>query len=167
MGGQRGGIHQFGGAQGLLRLAENPRVRQYLSLTDEQVARLHKIGVDSEKASIQTRADLELRHLELRELLRADNPSRDAVLHKVDEAIALRGKMERARVETLLSARDVLTPEQQKKVREFLENRGEGFGRGPMRERRGGPGRTPTHPGGPGGAPGGPEKPVPQEPPVQ
>jgi hypothetical protein len=49
-------------------------VRMFLGLTDEQVGRLHKIGVEAEKASIQTHADLELGHIELRELLRADNP---------------------------------------------------------------------------------------------
>ena len=45
MGWQRGGRRGFGGGEGLLRMAENPRVRQYLGLTDEQVGRLHKIGV--------------------------------------------------------------------------------------------------------------------------
>jgi hypothetical protein len=62
----------------------------------------------------------------------------------------------------------VLTPEQIKKVKTFMENRGAGGG--PEREhgteRRGGPGRPPGHPGGPGGAPGGPTR-KPQEPPVQ
>jgi Spy/CpxP family protein refolding chaperone len=117
---------------------------------------LHKIGVDAEKASVETRADMELRHIELRELLRADNPYHDAIMRKLDEVNALQGKMQKQGVETLLSARSVLTPEQQKKVKTFLENRG--FG--------GGSGRPSGHPGGPGGAPGG-STPRPQEPPVQ
>ena len=156
MGFQRGGRHGFGGGEHLLRMAENPRVRQYLGLTDEQVGRLHKIGVDAQKASVETRADMELRHIELRELLRADNPYHDAIMRKLDEVNALQGKMQKQGVETLLSARSVLTPEQQKKVKTFLENRG--FG--------GGSGRPSGHPGGPGGAPGG-STPRPQEPPVQ
>ena len=121
---------------------------------DEQVARLHKIGVDAEKASVQTRADMELRHIELRELMRADNPDHDAIMQKLDEVNALQGKMEKQRVETMLSARGVLTPEQQKKIKTFMENRGAGGGpeRGRMMERRGGMGRPPGHPG---GAPGG------------
>ena len=149
-------------------MAENPRVRTYLGLSDEQVGRLHKIGVDAQKASVQNRADMELRHIELRELLRADNPDHDAIMAKLDEVNALRGKMEKQRVETMLSARSVLTPEQLKKIKTFMENRGAGGGpeRGHMMERRGGPGRPPGHPGGPGGAPGG-STPKPQEPPVQ
>ncbi|HMD86752.1 MAG TPA: Spy/CpxP family protein refolding chaperone [Terriglobia bacterium] len=165
MGWQRGGRHGFGGGAGLLRMAENPRVRQYLGLTDEQVGRLHKIGVDVQKASVQTRADLELRHIELRELLRADNPDHDAIMQKLDQVNALQGKMEKQRVETMLSAKSVLTPEQQKKIKTFMENRAYGGGpeRGHMMERRGGQGRPPGHPG---GAPGG-STPKPQEPPVQ
>jgi len=165
---QRGGHRGFGGGGGLMRMAENPRVRQYLGLTDEQVGRLHTISVDAQKASVQTRADVELRHIELRELLRADNPDQNAIMQKLDEVNALRGKMEKQRVQTMLSARSVLTPEQIKKVKTFMENRGAGGG--PEREhgteRRGGPGRPPGHPGGPGGAPGGPTR-KPQEPPVQ
>jgi Spy/CpxP family protein refolding chaperone len=164
---ERGGRHGFGGGEHLFRMAENPRVRMFLGLTDEQVGRLHKIGVEAEKASIQTHADLELGHIELRELLRADNPDHDAIMQKLDEVNALRGKMEKQQVETLLSARSVLTPEQVKKVRAFMENRGPGGG--PERERgmerRGGMGRPPGH-GGPGGALGGPA-PKPQTPPAQ
>jgi len=168
MGWQRGGRGEFGGGEHLLRMAENPRVRQMLGLTDEPVGRLHKIGVDAEKASVQTRADLELHHIELRELMRADNPDHDAIMQKIDEVNALRGKMEKQHVETMLSARGVLTPEQLKKVKAFMENGGPGGGpeRGHMMERRGGPGMPPGHPEGHGGAPGGPP-PHPQAPPAQ
>ncbi len=165
MGWQRGGMHHFGGGMGLLRMAENPRVRQYLGLTDDQVARLHKIGIDEEKASVQTRADMDLRHIELRELLRADNPDHDAIMQKLDEVNALQGKMEKQRVETLLSARSVLTPDQVKKVKAFMENRGFGGGaeRGHMMERHAGPRQRPMHPAGAPGA----ASPKPQEPAVQ
>jgi Spy/CpxP family protein refolding chaperone len=169
MGGPGGGGRGFGGGEHLLRMAENPMVRQYLGLTDEQVGRLHKIGVDERKASVQTRADMELRHIELGELMRADNPDHDAIMQKLDEVNALQGKMEKQRVETMLSARSVLTPEQQKKVKTFLENRGAGGGpeRERMMDRRGGPERrTPGHHDGPGGGPGA-ATPKPPEPPVQ
>jgi len=138
---EHGGMHELGGGEHLLRMAENPRVRMFLGLTDEQVHRLHAIGVDAEKASVQTRADLELRHIELRELLRADNPDHDAIMQKLDELNAARGKMEKQHVETLLSARAVLTPEQAKKVKGFMENGGFHGGpeeRGHMMEHHGG-----------------------------
>lgn len=164
MGWQHGDRGRFGGGDRLMGMAENPRVRQYLGLTDEQVGRLHKIGVDAEKASVQTRADMELRHIELRELLRADNPDHDAIMSKLDEVNALQGKMQKQRVETMLAARGVLTPEQLKKIKTFMENRGGGGEHG--MQRRGGPGGRPPGHGGPGGAPGGPP-PHPQAPPAQ
>jgi Spy/CpxP family protein refolding chaperone len=159
---EHGGMHEFGGGEHLLRMAENPRVRMVLGLTDEQVGRLHTIGVDAEKSSIQSRADLELRHIELRELLRAENPDHDAIMQKLDELNAARGKMEKRHVETLLSARAVLTPEQAKKVRAFME--GGGFHGGPeerghMMEHHGGMGHGEHGPG-----PGGPATPPPAPP---
>ena len=45
-------------------------------------------------------------------------------MQKLDEVNALQGKMEKQHVETMLSARSVLTPEQLKKVKTFMENRG-------------------------------------------
>jgi Spy/CpxP family protein refolding chaperone len=164
---QHGGGHGFSGGERFLRLAENPRVRQYLGLTDDQVARLHTIGVDGEKASVRTRADLELAHIELRELLRADNPDHDAIMQKLDEVNGLRGKTEKQHVEMMLSARGVLTPDQLKKVKAFMEHRGEGGPEhGHMMERHGGMGRPTGHGGPGGGGPGGPA-PKPPAPPAQ
>jgi Spy/CpxP family protein refolding chaperone len=166
MGWERGGRGGFGHGGGLLRMAENPRVRQYLGLTDEQVSRLHQIGLNERKAAVQNRADMELRRIEFGELMRADSPDHDAIMQKLDEMNALRGKMEKARVETLLSARAVLTPDQLKKVKTFMENRGEGMERGPMMQHRGGPGGwTARHPGNPPG--GANPKPTPTPPPTQ
>jgi periplasmic protein CpxP/Spy len=135
-------------------------MRTELGLNDDQVSRLHKIGIDAEKASIQTRADMQLHRIELRELMRADNPDESAIMAKMDQINALQGKMEKARVQTMLSARSVLTADQLKKLKAMRENRGMG-GPGGGRMMRGGQRR----PGGPG-APGG-SAPKPQEPAVQ
>jgi Spy/CpxP family protein refolding chaperone len=141
-------------------------LRAYLNLTDQQAERLHQISVDSRKSSVKTRADLELRSIELHELLRADSPDHDAVMKKVQEVSELRGQMMKQHMETLLAARSVLTPEQQKKLRSFQENRGfAGAGREHMMEHRGGHGGPGGHPGAPG-APAAPP-PHPDEPPVQ
>jgi Spy/CpxP family protein refolding chaperone len=161
-----GGRHEFGRERGLLGLADNSRLRAYLNLTDQQAERLHQIAVDSEKSSVKTRADLELRRIELRELLRADNPDHDAVMKKVQEVSELRGQMMKQHVETLLTARSVLTPEQQKKLRSFRENRGVGgLGREHTMEHRAGQRRPVGQPG----APAAPAVPPaqPDKPPVQ
>ncbi len=130
-------------------------------MSDEQVAKLHSIGTDAEKASIQNRADMQLRRIELRELMRADNPDQSAIMAKMDQINALQGKMEKARVQTMLSARGVLTADQLKKLKTMRENHGGPGGPGGGRMMHGGPHR-PGGPGGPGGA-----APKPQEPAVQ
>jgi Spy/CpxP family protein refolding chaperone len=146
-------------------MAENPRVRQALSLTDDQVARLHTISVNAEKSSVETRARLQVNRIELRELMRGDNPDQSAIMAKMDEANTLQGTMQKQRVQAMLSARSVLTPDQLKKLKTLAENRGAGPGQGPgqMMERRGGQGRPM---GRPGAAPGG-SAPKPQAPPSQ
>ena len=139
---------------GLLALVDNDRLRAYLNLTDPQVARLHLIAVESEKLTMRSRTDVGVREIELRELLRADQPDREAILRKVDELAVLRGDLMRQRVEALLSARSVLSSEQQKKFWTFLENR-EGGGR--RAERSGGSHRGWGPPSGmPGGGPAAP-----------
>jgi len=159
----------FAGREGGLRMAgrlmaalENDRVKAYLNLTEPQADRLRQILVDTEKASVKTRADMAVRGIELRELLRADKPDRAAVIRKVQELSELRGQMMKQHVEALLAAKDVLTPEQQKKIRAFIQNRaafgGGRMGFGPRRE---GPGprrpetmpRPPAPPANPGDPP--------------
>jgi len=155
----------FGGGERLLRLADNPRMRTYLNLTDEQVSRLHRIGVDAQKTAVQTRANLQLRRIEMRELLRADNPDQNAILKKVDEVSALRAQMARQNIQTLLAARNVLTPDQQKKLRSVRpEHAMGGFGPQHRMEHRGGYGAPAGAPGAPAGAPpaAGPDAPAAQ-----
>lgn len=130
----------------LMAALDNDRVKAYLSLTDPQVDRLRQILVEAEKSGVKTRADIAVRGIELRELLRADKPDHDAVMKKVQELSDLRGQMAKQHVEALLAAKSVLTPEQQKKIRSFIEGHGafggehqrfgpghEGFGFGPRR----------------------------------
>ncbi len=111
----------------MLAMLDNDRVKAYLNLSDPQAQQLRQIVVSSEKSSIQTRAQLEVRHIELRELLRADQPDSDAIMKKVQEISDLRGQEMKQHVQALLDAEKVLTPEQRKKIRQFIENR-EAFG---------------------------------------
>jgi len=145
---------------------QGERMKAELGLTDEQAEKLHQIFIDTRKANIKTRADLEIKRMELHELMRADATDRDAALKKVQEISALREQMMRQHVESMLAAKTVLTPEQQQKFRAMMagrsSRRAEGF-RGPrgLRRWQGGPGG----PGGPGGLSGPGDAPAPQPPP--
>jgi Spy/CpxP family protein refolding chaperone len=113
----------------MLAMLESDRFKAELNLTDQQVGRLHQIVLEGEKASVKTRAELQVHGLELRELLRADQPEREAVMKKVQEISEVRGQMMRQHVESLLAAKSVLTPEQQQKFRSLRAGRGRGMGR--------------------------------------
>lgn len=140
----------------LLAFLDDDRVKSALSLTDEQTNRLRQIVVDTQKSNIKTGADMAVRGIELRELLRADNPDRDAVMKKVDQISMLRSEMMKQDVEALLNAKTVLTPEQQKKIRAFIERRRAGGAMGGAFGWRGmNPGRPGMH------APEGPQAPGP------
>jgi Spy/CpxP family protein refolding chaperone len=135
---------------GMLRMADNPRVKEALGLSADQVGKLHALALNSEKASVQNRAQMETAQIELRELMRGENPDQSAIDRKIDELSALRGKMQKQHVDTMLAAKAVLTPEQRAKIKTFMENRGAGGpGGGHMMEHRGGPG---GHMGGGAGA---------------
>lgn len=129
--GRQGGEFQFGegrdfgrgqrmGAR-MLAMLDDDRVKSALGLTDDQTSRLRQIVVDTQKSGITTGAEMAVRGIELRELLRADNPDRDTVMKKIDQISALRTEMLKQDVDALLKAKTVLTPEQQKKIRTFIE----------------------------------------------
>jgi protein CpxP len=141
----------------LMPLVENERVKTALGLTEEQVGRLRQIAVETEKSAVKTRAELAVRRIELRELLRADKPDREAVMKKVEEISDLRGQIMKQYVESMLALKTVLTPEQQQKLRAFRARGGRtgGWGRRPS--------ARPSRPGAPPGPAGAPAPP-PDEP---
>ena len=149
------------GIEKLLPLLDSDRFRSYLGLEGPQVERLRQIALETEKANVKIRAEIEVRSIELREALRAEKPDRDEILKMVQEISDLRGGMMKQDVEAILAAKSVLTPEQQRKVMFIIENRGEG---GPAGERRGGARAKPLP--WPGESPQ-PAPPHPGEPPVQ
>lgn len=146
------------GAERLLALLDSDRVKSYLGLDGSQVERLRQIALDTEKANVKVRADIQVHSIDLKEALRADKPDRDAILKKVQEISDLRGQLMKSYVEAILSAKAVLSPEQQRKIVSFIENRGEGGPAGEERQgmrawprpRQAAPSQPPpTHPGEP------------------
>jgi len=144
----------------LLALLDDDRVKVSLNLTDAQADRLRQIAVETEKSTLKSGADLAVRGIELRELLGADKPDREAVMKKIQEISNLRAELMKQHVAALLDAKSVLTPEQQKKIRTFMEGR---RGSEIWRHRPEG-----FRPGVPGKPPAPPERfPHPAEPPVE
>ncbi len=91
------------------------RLKQELGLSDDQAVRLREIRESRQRDAIRHRADSEIARLDLRRLLEAPTVDRKAVDAKVKEIADLQSAGLRARVDTMLAMREVLTPEQRQK----------------------------------------------------
>lgn len=89
-----------------------------LDLTDAQKKQLAEVHEKQERKAIQTRADLEVAQLDLRKAMRAETPNAAAINAQIDKLSKLRADAQKSRVAAFLEARALLTPEQQKQLRE-------------------------------------------------
>ena len=90
-----------------------------LGLSDAQRDKMADIRDRQQRKGIQARADIALAELDLRKLMRAENPDGRAIDAQIDRLAALRAGLHKARVAAMLERRAVLTPEQRKKLREM------------------------------------------------
>jgi periplasmic protein CpxP/Spy len=157
----RGGFERGGHGRresGLSRILSNPEMQQKIGISAEQVAKIRQQESGFRKTAIQQRAELEVKQIDLRDLLAADKPDRAAIDKKLQEISASRLAMDKSRIEFRLNMKDALTPEQREKLKQGMKEKWEarrGERRGPdgpagRRQRDSRPGGA--GPGGPGGA---------------
>jgi len=106
----------------LLTALDDPRVRTMLGLSEQQAESLRKIVVDTEIFTIKTGAVIAVDAIDLRELLRADNPDKAVVMSKGDEISKSTSQLINRYLEAALAAKALLTPAQQKMIRAYLES---------------------------------------------
>jgi Spy/CpxP family protein refolding chaperone len=124
----------------LARLANNPTLRERIGMTPEQAQKIRTETFDFRKAEIRNRADLQVKQLELRQLMSADTPDRGAINSKLEEISAAKLAQSKAAVNFHLDMRAALTPDQKLKLQqmrqEFFHHRfgpgGPGDGPGPQ-----------------------------------
>jgi Spy/CpxP family protein refolding chaperone len=119
----------------LARLVTNPEIRERLGVTPEQAAKIRQQTADFRKSEIRGRADLQIKRIELRELLGADNPDRAASDRKLQEIGAARTAREKSAIDFHLAMRTALTPEQRQKLQQMREEFRHRRDRGPRGER--------------------------------
>lgn len=124
----------FGDRPGILAKAEA------LDLKPEQIKKIKAIRLNVAKETVRLRSELELKQLELRELMSADDPDIRRIEAKIDEIAPLRTELQKKHIEHRLAMRDVLTPEQKTKL-ELMRGPGKPYHdghrdrhRGPVRE---------------------------------
>lgn len=91
---------------------------EYLELTDEQTERHREIRLETQKQIIPLQADLKMARLELREMM-SDGAAQSAVDAKIDEIGRIRTEMQKLRVGQHIQFREVLTEEQQQKLKKM------------------------------------------------
>src|SRR5580658_277153 len=132
--GRRGHRHS-----GFARLLNDPAIRQQVGITDEQAATIRKQEADFRKTEIRGRADLEVKRIDLKDLLAADKPDRAAINAKLQEISAAQLSLQKSAIDYRLTMRDAITPAQREKLRQLMRDRWQREGRG--RPGADGPGR--------------------------
>lgn len=134
--GRRGGRHS-----GFARLLNDPSIRQQVGITDQQAATIRKQELDFRKTEIRGRADLDVKRIDLKDLLDADKPDRAAINAKLQEISAAQLSLRKSSIDYRLSMRDAITPAQRDKLRQVMRDRWQRGG-GPGRAGRQGGGRS-------------------------
>lgn len=171
----RTGLDGFGWGgrnAGLARLLSDPTIRQQVGISATQAATIRQQESDFRKAEIRNRADLEVKRIDLRDLLAADKPDRAAIDGKLQEISAAQLVLAKAAVDHMLTMRDALTPAQRDKLRQLIRDRRrgggpEGPGPGAQASRRRGQRGAAAGPGANAPAPPGGAPPQPGAPPTQ
>jgi Spy/CpxP family protein refolding chaperone len=99
----------------------NPAVREKLGITAEQAAKIRLQTSEFRKAQIRSRAELQVKRLELNELLAAANPDRAAIDKKLEEISSAQLAQRKSEVDFRLRMRDTLTSEQRQKLQQMRE----------------------------------------------
>lgn len=90
-----------------------------LKITKEQRDKMRQIRDAARKQNIPLEADVKLKRLELRELMRAESPSKEKVASKVKEIDAIKTQIKINRMNSRIDVRNVLTKEQRDKLEEM------------------------------------------------
>jgi Spy/CpxP family protein refolding chaperone len=146
-GGEHMGMRGFGrgrGEFGLARLLNDPAIREKLGITAEQVGAIRKQESDFRKAEIRERADLEVKRVDLKDLLDAEKPDRAAIDSKLQEISTARLALEKSVVHFHLAMKEAITPEQREKLHQLMSERWRHEG-GPGRSGPRGEGRMGRH----------------------
>ena len=150
----------IGGEAGLGRMLSDPAVRQQVGVTADQVAKIRQQESAFQKAEIRNTADLQVKRLDLNDLLSAEKPDRAAIDSKLQEIGAAQVALEKSAIDNTLAMREALTPAQRQKLQQVIAQRRQARMGGPFAGARGaGPTPTPIAPLTPRGGRGVPTPP--------
>jgi Spy/CpxP family protein refolding chaperone len=108
---------------GLGWLLNDPNLSQQLGVTAAQAAKIRQQESEFRKTEIRNRADLQIKRMDLNDLLSAEKPDRTAIDSKLQEISAAQLALEKSAIDYRLNMRDALTPAQQQKLQQMMTQR--------------------------------------------
>ena len=91
-----------------------------LDLTDDQRVQIRQVRMATEKAMVRLKADAKIARMELEEIMGEAKPNREDVKATLAVINAARSKMLEKKVNLRLEMKQILTPEQQGKMRHMM-----------------------------------------------
>ncbi len=88
-----------------------------LDLSAEQQANMKALRTETEKQIIPIKADIDLKQIDLREAMAADNPNRDRIMRLTKDINDLKLKIQQLRIDQRLKIHSMLTPEQKEQMK--------------------------------------------------
>lgn len=101
----------------------DPEVRQQLGITAAQAEKIRQQESDFRKTEVRNRADLQIKRLDLNDLLSAEQPDRAAIARKLEEIGAAQVALEKSAIDNFLNIRDALTSDQRQKLQQLMTQR--------------------------------------------
>jgi len=96
-----------------------------------QAAKNRQQESDFRKTEIRNRADLQIKRLDLNDLLSADKPDRSGIDSKLQEIGAAQIALEKSAIDYRLNMREALTPVQRQKLEQMMAQRRQPMAAGP------------------------------------
>jgi Spy/CpxP family protein refolding chaperone len=117
------GMRRHGRGQGVHGMRHGPGMMARwadLDLTDEQRDKIRDLHEAQARKAVQRRADIQLARLDLHRLMREERPNSASVSMAIGRIARLHEEGMKARFETHMQARALLTPEQRKQLMDRL-----------------------------------------------
>ena len=90
-----------------------------LGLTEIQIDSIRSIRYYTKKEVIPVQSELRLKRLELRHEMAKENPDEAKIMRLVDQISNVRAQIRKKNLRGVLKVREILTPEQRKKLKEI------------------------------------------------
>ena len=97
------------------------KAKDAVGLTDEQETRLRTIAIAFKKDRVKKTAEVDLARIDVHQLLHATQTSGEDIETAIRKMYALKADLRIASIKAFQEARTVLTPEQQKKMKDLHE----------------------------------------------